>query len=241
MAISITNPAPTARSTDRLFFGTMSLVILAIVFLGFMRTFYLSSYFGGPTLAGLRIVHGSAFTAWVVLFAVQTSLIAAGQRAVHRRLGYAGAVLAAVMVVLGTSLAIVSAREGRAPPGIPPLGFLAIPLFDMVTFAPLVALGVYHRRRADTHKRLMLLATVSILAAAVARIPGVQTLNNPLIYFGVVDLLILAGVVYDKRTRGAVHPVYKWGGTFVVASQVVRMALAMSPPWIAFAHLITGS
>jgi hypothetical protein len=241
MAVSIATPTAPARNTDRAFFTGMSLVILAIVFVGFMRTFFLSSYFGRPALSALRIVHGTAFTSWIVLFAVQSSLIAAGRRSLHRRLGYAGAVLAAVMVVLGIAMAITAAREGHAPPGLPPLGFLAIPLFDMLTFAPLVALAVYRRRVADTHKRLMLLATLSILAAAVARIPGVQEHGNPLIYFGVVDLLILAGVVYDRMTRGAVHRVYKRGGALLVISQAVRLALVMNPLWQSFARTLTGT
>ena len=101
----------------------------------------------------------------------QTALVAGGRRDIHRRLGVAGAVLAAAMVVVGTILAIWNAREGRAPPGVPPLPFLIIPLFDMLVFAPLVAAAVWYRRRPETHKRLMLLATLSLLAAAVARLP----------------------------------------------------------------------
>jgi hypothetical protein len=239
MEISITSPAPIARRTDRVFFTGMSLVILAIVFLGFMRTFYLSSYFGRPALSPLRIVHGTAFTAWVVLFGLQTTLIASGRRSLHRRLGYAGAVLAAIMVVLGVALAVSAVRAGHGPPGLPPLGFFAVPLFDMVTFAPLVALGVYYRSRSETHKRLMLLATLSLVAAAVARVPGLP--QNPLVYFGVVDVLIIVSVVYDRMTRGSVHPVYKWGGTALVLSQVIRMALVMSPAWQALARRITGA
>ena len=105
MAVSA-SAVPVRRRTDRIFFGTMSIVILAIVFVGFMRTFYLASYFGRPALSPLRAVHGTAFTSWVVLFAVQTTLIAAGRRDLHRKLGYAGAVLAAIMVPLGLVLAI---------------------------------------------------------------------------------------------------------------------------------------
>ena len=171
MAVSA-SAVPVPRRTDRVFFGTMSIVILAIVFVGFMRTFYLASYFGRPALSPLRVAHGMAFTGWVVVFAMQTTLIATGRRDVHRKLGYAGAVLAATMVPLGLVLAIASARAGHAPPGLAPLEFLIIPVFDMLVFAPLVAAAVYYRNQAAMHKRLMLIATVSLLGAAMARVTG---------------------------------------------------------------------
>jgi hypothetical protein len=239
MTVGILDPLSTRR-TDRLFYGGMALVILAIVFVGFMRTFYLSSYFGRPAPSTLRVIHGTAFTSWVVLFAVQTALIAAGRRTIHRRLGYAGAVLAAVMVALGLRLAIDAALDGSAPLGLQPLEFLIIPVFDMLVFAPLVAAAVYFRRQAETHKRLMLIATISLLSAAMARVTGTPGAGGPPVFFGVPDLLILAGALYDRRTRGHVHPAYKWGGGFVVGSQIVRLALLKSAAWMAVARALTS-
>lgn len=238
MAISAST-VPTARRTDRVFFSAMSIVIVAIVFVGFMRSFYLASYFGRPALSPLRVVHGTAFTSWVVLFAVQTTLIATGRRDLHRKLGYAGAVLAAIMVPLGLVLAVESARAGRAPPGLPPLGFLIIPVFDMLVFAPLVAAAVYYRNQAAMHKRLMLIATVSLLGAAMARVTGTPGAGGPLVFFGVPDLLLVCGAIYDRRALGRVHPAYKWGGGLVVGSQVLRLALLTSSPWLAIAALLT--
>jgi hypothetical protein len=218
----------------------MSIVIVAIVFVGFMRTFYLASYFGRPALSPLRVAHGMAFTGWVVLFAMQTTLIAAGRRDVHRKLGYVGAVLAATMVPLGLVLAIASARAGHAPPGLAPLEFLIIPVFDMLVFAPLVAAAVYCRNQAAMHKRLMLIATVSLLGAAMARVTGTPGAGGPLVFFGVPDLLLLCGAIYDRRTRGSVHPAYKWGAGAVVASQVIRLALLKSALWLSIAASLTS-
>ena len=240
MAVSVPT-ASIGRRTDRIFFGAMSVVILAIVFVGFMRTFYLSSYFGRPALSSLRIVHGAAFSGWVVLFAVQTTLIAAGRRDLHRALGYGGAALATLMIPLGLTLAIEVAREGRAPPGLTPLEFLIIPVFDMLVFAPLVAAAVYYRRQAPMHKRLMLIATLSLLGAAMARVTGTPGAGGPLVFFGVPDLLILAVVIYDRRTLGHVHPATRWGGGFVVGSQVLRLAILKSALWMTVARAITGS
>jgi len=233
-------PAPLVRRRRFRFYNGMSLLIAAIVFAGFYRTFYLSPWLHGAVLSPLRIVHGVAFSAWIVLFVSQTTLVAAGRTDIHRRLGVAGAVLAVVMVVLGTVLAIENAREGRAPPGIPPRVFLIIPLFDMLVFAPLVAAAVWYRSRPETHKRLMLLATLTLLAAAVARLPTALAAAGPLFYFGVVDLLILTGVLYDFVTRRKVHPVYVWGGLAILASQVIRIALSGTAAWLTVATWLTS-
>jgi hypothetical protein len=237
--------APITRRDD-LFFGGMGMIIALLVFLGFAPTFFLASRYGGPPLSVLRIVHGTLFTSWIVLYNVQALLIANDRVRTHRTLGVLGAAMATAMVPLGIALAITAVKEGHSPPGIPPLVFLAIPLFDMVVFAPLVAAGIYYRRRGDIHKRLMLLATVSLTAAAVARmsrmipIPAALIAAGPLFYFGACDALIVAIAGYDLISRGRVHRVTLWGGVFIIASQVGRLALCGTHAWLAFATLVTS-
>src|SRR4029450_12610907 len=117
--------------------------------------------------------HGAAFSAWMMLFLTQTSLVAARRTDVHRRLGWAGAALGAFMVVIAITAAILSGRRNFAA-GLEneSLTFLTTPVFSMVGFLAFVATGVNHRRAPETHKRLMLLATISILDADPARWPG---------------------------------------------------------------------
>jgi hypothetical protein len=91
------------------------------------------------------------------------------------------------------------------------------------------------------HKRLMLVATLSLLGAALARVTGTPGAGGPPVFFGVPDLLILCGVIYDRRTLGRVHPAYKWGGGIVVGSQVLRLALLKSGLWMAIAKALTAS
>ncbi|HXE74788.1 MAG TPA: hypothetical protein VNN18_03995 [Candidatus Xenobia bacterium] len=232
---------PLARGTrDRWFFGGMGVAAAVTVFVGFAPTYFLKDLLGGPPLTPLRHVHGFLFTSWIVLFIVQTSLIAARRTDVHRRLGVVGGVLAGMMVVLGTALAVEVVRRGVAPPGVgSPLAFFAVPLFDMVMFAGLVACGLYYRRKPETHKRLMLLATISILDAAIARWPLVAG-TGPLVFFGLTDLFIVAGWFYDFRTRGKVHSAFLWGGLALIASQPLRLLVAGTDAWLAFARWVAG-
>jgi hypothetical protein len=88
-----------AGERDRLFYGGMALAIALTIFAGFARTYYLKDLFGSRPLPPLVHLHGLLFTCWILLFAVQTSLISAGRPDIHRKTGIAGALLAAAMVV----------------------------------------------------------------------------------------------------------------------------------------------
>jgi hypothetical protein len=231
--------------TDRLFYGGMGLLLAAIAFAGFAPTFYLRSWFGAPpTVSGstelspTAQIHGAVFTAWMVLFIVQTSLIAARRVTVHRRLGIAGAVLAAMMVVAGWFTATAAAGRGSAPPGADSLQFLAVPLFDLVLFSIFVITALVNRRDKETHKRLMLLAFISIIAAGVARLPGMLHLG-PLAFFGIGYGVAFFGLAYDRWSRGRIHRVYYWGIPLLLLSVPVRLMVSSTAAWRSFAELVT--
>jgi hypothetical protein len=242
---ALRSPARAEGAYDRLFYGGMAIAMGLTVFVGFSATYYLRFLDGGPkaTFSGKPLttlvqLHAALFTAWVLLFITQTALVATRRVAVHRRLGVAGGVLAAAMVVVGTLTAIASAARGSAPPDVDPLAFLAIPLFDMVLFSGFVLTALLKRRDRETHKRLMLLAYVSIIVAAVARIPAVLPLG-PLAFFGGAFLFIVAAVIYDYVSRGRIHRVYLWGGALFVASVPVRLFLSGTGAWRWLAEALT--
>jgi hypothetical protein len=110
----------------------------------------------------------------------------------------------------------------------------------MLVFPILVGAGFYFRRRPDVHKRLMLLATISILSAAVARLPYVLS-GGPLAFFGLTDLFVLPVVIYDLISRGRVHRATVWGGLLIIVSQPLRLILGGTHAWITFAAWLTQS
>jgi hypothetical protein len=176
---------PLLRRNDRLFFTGMACAAAITVFAGFAPTYFLRSA-ALPALSPLLQVHGLVFTSWISLFLAQTTLVAARRTDLHRRLGIAGAILAVVLVIVGVTAAIDLLRRGVVFNDIDPRMFLAIPLGDMVVFPILVTAGIAFRRVAETHKRLMLLATMTLMTAAVARI--VAPFNGgPLVFFGVIS------------------------------------------------------
>jgi hypothetical protein len=239
MAVS-TAALATRRRTRRFYVG-MAIAITITVFAGFSRSYFLKSWYGTPELSRLLHVHGLVFTAWVLFFLSQAVLVATGRTYLHRRMGIGGAVLAALVVIVGTAVAITRAKTGVSPiPGVPALAFFAIPLFDMVVFAVLVGTALYFRRRLEAHKRLMTLSMISLLAAPIARLNFPLLPPGPPTFFGLADLFIVALLVYDLSTRGKVHPATIWGGLFIVASQPLRLMISGTQPWLAFASWLTS-
>jgi hypothetical protein len=227
-----------------MFYSGMAIVLALTVIIGFAPTYYLRLLGEAPmtTLIGRPMsptvhMHAVLFTGWLLLFVVQTALVAAHRVRLHQRLGIGGAVLAAAMIVVGVKTAIDGAAAGSAPPGVDPLAFLAIPLFDILFFGGFVSAALLLRRNREAHKRLMLLAYISIIAAAVARIPGVLPLG-PLAFYGLSFTFLAFGILYDLFSRRRVHKAYIWGGTLLVLSVPLRLVISGTGAWQSFAEFL---
>ena len=224
--------------SDSVFFPAMAVAFALTVFVGFSRTWFLAPYFQAPPLSALKIAHGLVFTTWIALLITQTGLVAANRRDIHRPLGFFGAGIAGLMVVLGIWLAIDALRRGSAPPGAPsPIFFFAIPMFAIAQFPFLVGIGVANRARPAWHKRFMILSTAALIPAAIARIPlGFIESGGPPVFFGLTDLFILAVVLYDVATLKRVHPATLWAGGIIIAMQPLCLIVGGTAAWAAFAH-----
>ena len=228
------------RQSERIFYTGMAVTFLIAIFVGFSRTFYIRPYFHSERLIPLLILHGVVFSTWVALFITQTTLVATRRTRIHMKLGVAGGVLAALMIIIGTYTAIVRAKGPSPLPDVNPLSFLTIPLGDMLIFGILVGAAIYFRRKPDTHKRLMLLAFIALLPAAVARWPiGFIATGGPLVFYGLSDLFIVPCLIYDIVTRGRPHRATMLGGALIVISHPLRLVIGGTSAWLAFATWIT--
>jgi hypothetical protein len=236
------NPTIQDRNKERRLYIWFALLMPIIVVAGFARTYYLKGFFGNPPLPGLLVhLHGLVMTSWVLLFIAQVTLVARRRTRTHQRLGVLGAILAALIVVVGVATAIAAAARGSSP-GPPALQFLVVPLGDLLVFAILVGTALYfRRRRLDVHKRLMLLAAVQLLAPAIARIPVDFIANGgALAFYGLTDVCMLVCVGFDTIRNRRLHPAFLWGTLFIIVAQPLRLMLAGTDLWLRFATALVG-
>ncbi|HTH02973.1 MAG TPA: hypothetical protein VL882_22020 [Vicinamibacterales bacterium] len=237
------------ESVDRRLFDRRMFLVAAILFpllvlAGFARTYYLRGLFDVPPLPSLVVhLHGLMMTAWVLLFVTQVWLISSKRVRVHQRLGYTGIWLAALILPVGFVTAARAAKYGSpsTPPGVSQLGFMIVPLFDLVMFTIFFGAAIYLRKRPTEHKRLMLLTAINFIPPAIARIP-IASLQaaGPLWFFGFPTALALVCLGLDTWRYGKMNRVFVVGIALLVASYVARLALMPSAAWLAMAQWLTS-
>jgi hypothetical protein len=217
------------------FYRIIAIALGVTVLVGFARTFYLRFAFEQlPPMDLLLWVHGITFTAWMALFIVQTRFIAANNVRAHRRFGFAGIFVAMLVVGFGLATAIYSADAPRVRGGgLPSYQFVFVPIFILIVFSALFTAAVLLRKRADLHKRLMVLAMISLLGPATARILRIfDDGSHFLIWQTAVTAAFVAWcLVSDWIKSRTVHPVYAIGGVLLVMSWPFRLWFAQTPAW----------
>ena len=224
-----------ARGLTRWFYFGMAVACAVTVFSGFAPSFYLRPSERMPALPPAVVTHGIILTSWFVLFLAQTALVAAGRTRFHRQLGIAALGLAGLIVISGPLIAVGAAKRGHLPGD--PLAFLLVILGDILAFAVFVAAGMSYRRRKEIHKRLMLLATVSLLPPAMSRWPWAA--KQPAVIGAGVLLFVGAMLVHDRLARRRLHPVSLWGGLALLASGPIRIAASHTETWHRIATWLT--
>ncbi len=237
-AVPLRIPAFTGRNglVDRYFYLFASLLIAAIVVWGFSHTVDQSLFHASPPRPLLLWVHGAIFSSWVLFYIVQSLLVRTRNVKWHRFFGWFGVALAAVMVVLGCIIAVVMARFDWYTLNEPATDvFLSIPFGDMLAFGPCVALAIFWRKKPELHRRLLFIATCSLLDAAFGRI---DYLFNHDLYYWCLDTVILLGVVRDLLVNRSIHKVYRVALPVLVAWQAFLIYLYRGAP--AWWHTLTS-
>lgn len=235
-----------ARPATRSFYVWMAGVFVLVAFAGFSPTYWAKVATGRFSGAPILHIHGFLFFTWTLFFFVQTVLVASGRTLAHRSWGLAGISLATAMAGTVVLAAINSMRvAGAIGMADEARRFSYVSLSGVVLFAGFVAAAIAFVRRSDLHKRLMILAMIPLMHAATARVfmtlfapPDAK--GPPPVFVSVppglaVDLLLVAAIVHDWRTRGRPHPAYLIGGALLLANQTLAVPLSATPGWMAIA------
>jgi len=224
----------------------MALACAATAFLGFAPTYWAPLARGAFSASPVIHFHGLLFFTWSLYFVIQTWLAASGRVVNHRAIGIVGVSLATAMTIFGflASVHVMqhSAALGQKEAGI---AFSIVPMSGIAFFAVVFVLGIVNTRRPEVHKRLMLLAAVSILDAAIARWfltflappgpPGPPPVPVTIAPAVVAALLLVVAMVRDWRTEGRVHPVYIYGTLAMLAVKVLNWPVSETATWHSFA------
>ena len=243
MATAVVEPPlarrPARRGREHWFFWGMSVLVAAIAFIGFSRTYFLAGFFHARPLPGPIVhVHGALFTGWILLLVVQTSLAASGRADLHRRLGLAGLVLAPLVAAFGIIVATEMVRRLAAVPSIDAKGIFAVALSEIAGFAVPVFFAFRLRRRPAVHKRLILIGTIAMTTAGFGRWPIPFLLHKPLpAMLAAFSLLLLVGA-YDLVSMRKIHRATALAGLWVVLIELTGVAVGHTAIWRAFAGQI---
>jgi hypothetical protein len=233
-------------SPARYFYLHMALACAATAFLGFAPTYFVP--LANRTLSASPVIHfhGLLFFTWSLYFVIQTWLAASGRMVNHRALGIAGVSLATAMTIFGflASVHVMqhSAALGQKEAGI---AFSIVPMSGIAFFAGVFVLAIMNTGKPEIHKRLMLLAAVSILDAAIARWfltflappgpPGPPPVPVTIAPAMVASLLLVVAMVRDWRTEGRVHPVYITGTLAMLTVKILNWPVSETAAWHSFA------
>jgi uncharacterized membrane protein YozB (DUF420 family) len=242
--VSVSVAQERASNPERRFYQWMVTAVIAMIVLGFVRTFFLRPLF--PAVHAPKEIyfylHGVVFTLWLALLFTQVTLVGAGNIALHRRLGLAGFVLLPLMVLLGVIGGVIAAHRpgGFVDIATPPLEFLVVPYADLVVFSGFAIAALLLRGRPQAHKRLMLLAAIGIAEVGIARWPFEPYVSTPSAAMWTTAALVIPMIAWDFTSRGRIHPATAVGAAVLVAEGPVREAISHTGWWLAFATWATG-
>lgn len=208
------------------------------VVIGFAPTYFLAGMFRAPLPSVIIHVHATVFIGWLLLLILQTSLVSAGRVDLHRKLGIFAVVYAGIMVPLGWLAATDSLVRAKDAFGRDPRVFYLIPTSEITVFGILIALAFRYRKVPAVHKRLIYVANVALLLAAVARIPihGIYR-NNPVAAL-VTDTFLLVLVAYDYWANRKVYRATIYASLFLIFVQQARAPFSHTAMWISFASWV---
>ncbi|HUX45360.1 MAG TPA: hypothetical protein VMV57_11465 [Terracidiphilus sp.] len=231
---------------DRYFYTGVGAVFLVLIVLGFRHYIFGGRLDDGePILPGMLtaiVVHSTAIFAWFLLYFVQAVLIPTGKRKLHMKLGWAGVAIAVAIVLTGPYVALCETRLEPNPVfDWPDLSFLLVMLTEIALFAVFVTIGVLNRKRPRIHRPMMLLASLSLISGATARIPLTHAIFGEHQWMGLFAAVAVLGLILLlvrwALTRSLERP-FAVGYAALVVVTLAASQLALTKAWVNVAAMI---
>lgn len=224
---------------DHVFFQTMVVLLTVAMVVGFAKTYFLAGVFRAKLPNALIHIHGAVFTCWFLLLLAQSALASAHRVDLHRKLGIAGILIACLMLPLGILATAEYLVREATQPWI--LWAAVMPVAEVAIFSVLAGAAFLTRRTPALHKRLILLATIGLMGAAVGRMEflpfwhfhGIAVLR---LVWAYTYLFLLPLAAYDLWSTRKLNRATVWGSLFLLSMQQLSLLVATAAPWYAFIH-----
>ena len=222
-----------ARAPDRLFYAGMAWLLVVVAVVGFAPR---SLAIVGGTMPMPPLVvhlHAAVMASWTLLLALQATLVLIGRTDLHRRTGLASLVIAPAVLLMLIAVTIVRQNDAFGTPGGPIVNNILFLQIRSIVLFPTFFVWAFVARRSDpqTHKRMMLLATLMLIDAAIARMVWLPFNVFPNGYLAIhmyLLLLLVPALLYDALTLGRIHRAWLAG-------------LALLLPWVVATEFVWGS
>ena len=220
-----------------LFYAASCALVVIIVLAGFGPS-YIGAMVNGVATPLILHFHATVFIGWLALFTAQALLPVFGRVDLHRKVGKFGIGYAVFLIVVGLATTVNRVafhyNDGQEEFA---RAFLIAPLSDMIVFPIFFAAAILYRHKPEIHKRLMLVATVTLTIAAVARMSFIP--SNYWIFVSIWLSPIYLAMIYDYYRSKKVHSAYVIG-IIALALVPLRDTLAMTDGWQSFASWFIG-
>ena len=217
------------------FFLYLSLAFLAIAIAGFSTTFFFPLARGTFTAPLVVHLHGALLFGWLLFFIAQASFVNYNKVPFHRSLGWFGLFLAIAIVISGVAVGLFATRRDLAASEETwPVGNFVNIVIEMALFGSLVGAAILARRRPESHKRYLVLATISALGPAWFRFRHFMPyVPSPLVTFSLVaDSVLLVAIARDWLKLQRIHPVYLGAGGAMFTVHALELVFLDSPLWL---------
>ena len=231
------------NAVDRWYFLTMAVVMIVVAIAGFAPSIVDPSRRLGP-MTLLVTVHGVLFFLWLLLFLLQTTLIAARRVDLHRRMGIVAVVLLCSLVPLSYEVTVQMVRRGFDLSGdqmarLDPQFASVFNFVALLEFPLLAGMALAYRRRKEIHKRLMLFANIMLMGVPITHFLGHVGLLTPAVGpFAVLagtTLFLLSAVAWDYLSSHRIHPLTAAVATSIFLLLPIQAALGSTAAWHRFA------
>ncbi|HEV2398669.1 MAG TPA: hypothetical protein VGS27_17125 [Candidatus Sulfotelmatobacter sp.] len=233
-------PASLKTFLRQYFYFCASIVMAGLAGWAFSHTVDARLLHSKPPKPPLLWFHAALFSAWIVLFVMQSALVRVRKVSLHRTLGWFGAALAAIMVVSGFVVSVVILRlEMTTLNRDRVASFLSILWFDLIIFAACMALAIYFRKRPEYHRRLVFMASCQLMQAVFVRFHYIGYHD---LFYPALDVLVVAGMLRDWVVDARVNKVYLYVFPAMIALQGWATYLERANPswWHATTQAILG-